>query len=996
MIKNLFLRYFSGFYNKAFSYCLPIYRISHAVNIRYSNALPRRARLLSTDFGYRFSSYSIRFYSTPFKFNSLPSTYLKDQSRGIANKTKDNKGKTFVIQGCYNLVSTILSKGLNYGSTQLEIENATFNNIKTWTQESKNSFIAEYGLGNPKVSKLIIDKRKIIIKILENWKRNADKDVLKIKDKLNEVYISYNKPNLKHSKKLKDLRHMYIISILDVDTLASIILSTFLTIVSNRNNLKANSQVDLQFDLGKIIFNRVLKNVYKKECEAKLNINNLNFHEWVSVNNKDNPIVNMFNVDNINISTYLVSCATPFINILDDINLTQSNLFNLDENSKRSYYIDLTDEISDMLNNCLSDVRVLPFHLPMVEEPKKYSHNTLGGYLLNNVEYRNTAIINNPHLKDQSKIESDNIYNMVNSISSTAFTVNEAFLNYLEVNSFKMNLLLDNPVDRYNHTKTDLKTWRRKNKTKYRAYLSEISEYEHQQNILSIANVYRKVPRIYFPVRLDQRGRIYCTPVYFNYQGNDLAKALILFADKSILNIYDNNSIDYFYSYGANCYGNGIDKQSRVKKVAWIKDNHNDIMNLNNGLLLSKAKNKYLFISFALEYIKLQNAILESKVDFIYTQLPIQLDATCNGYQHLSMLSRDNDLGKDLNLMSSKKDDVPQDFYGLLISKITTELKNAVDLTNSWDLQPEIEAYKRIIKFNPDRSLIKKPVMIESYNAHWTTSANALRSSCYCINEPDFSEEEVYDGKSRAEQYSARKYIINENSDHNTYLLENDFTLLVRTMQDVLRNDYPKLTKLRLYLTEVGKICNKLNLTIPWKLPSGLRVNQGYLKGTTFQIKPFEFSSKSFTVNHIHSDKLDKSKQIRALMPNLIHSLDATSLMSLYGLYSTINTSIFTVHDCFAVPIPYVERLIEFIQSVYFNLYSENNYLIEFDNCIIETIKTTYGEKCFIEDSNKSKYIIYEDEKIEYPNVKQIFYKGSDFELIFDALKNKRAIYAIN
>jgi DNA-directed RNA polymerase len=141
-------------------------------------------------------------------------------------------------------------------------------------------------------------------------------------------------------------------------------------------------------------------------------------------------------------------------------------------------------------------------------------------------------------------------------------------------------------------------------------------------------------------------------------------------------------------------------------------------MNLNNGLLISKAKNKYLFIAFALEYIKLHNAISEGKVDHIFTQLPIQLDATCNGYQHLSMLSRDNDLGKDLNLMTSKKDDVPQDFYGLFIRKITNKLQEAVNKSNIEDLSSDIEAYKRIINFNPDRSLIKKPLMIESYNAH--------------------------------------------------------------------------------------------------------------------------------------------------------------------------------------------------------------------------------------------------------------------------------------
>lgn len=41
--------------------------------------------------------------------------------------------------------------------------------------------------------------------------------------------------------------------------------------------------------------------------------------------------------------------------------------------------------------------------------------------------------------------------------------------------------------------------------------------------ILIIANAYSKVDNIYFPVRLDQRTRIYCTPEYLNYQSNDFS-----------------------------------------------------------------------------------------------------------------------------------------------------------------------------------------------------------------------------------------------------------------------------------------------------------------------------------------------------------------------------------------------------------------------------------------------------------------------------------------
>jgi DNA-directed RNA polymerase len=137
-------------------------------------------------------------------------------------------------------------------------------------------------------------------------------------------------------------------------------------------------------------------------------------------------------------------------------------------------------------------------------------------------------------------------------------------------------------------------------------------------------------------------------------------------------------------------------------------------------------------------------------------------------------------------------------------------------------------------------------------------------------------------------------------------------------------------------------------------------------------------------------------------MPNLIHSLDAASLILLYNKYTKISDSIFTVHDCFAVPIPYVESLIELLQSVYLDIYSERDYLKTFDKFVIENIKHTLGNAVnFVDNENdisKPKYIEYileQDKIIKYPNVDLLFEDVADFNVIFDALKNKKAIYTI-
>jgi DNA-directed RNA polymerase len=258
---------------------------------------------------------------------------------------------------------------------------------------------------------------------------------------------------------------------------------------------------------------------------------------------------------------------------------------------------------------------------------------------------------------------SKSIFDMVNGISSIPFKINQELLDFLLVN--KHNLLILQPKIDLTKSLLELK----KSKVSYRNYCSLKSQYDLQNHILNIALMYKNIPSIYFPVRLDSRGRIYCVTNYLNYQASELAKSLLLFSKSSRLSLSDEIALEYFYNYGANCYGGINKKLSITDKCKWIKNNHSNIINFDNGVLLNNAENKFLFIAFCLEYIKLAN----TKNSYINTYLPIQLDATCNGYQHLSMLSRDGDLGKDLNLGESSRNDVPKDFYGLLLSRLTEE-----------------------------------------------------------------------------------------------------------------------------------------------------------------------------------------------------------------------------------------------------------------------------------------------------------------------------------
>ena len=74
------------------------------------------------------------------------------------------------------------------------------------------------------------------------------------------------------------------------------------------------------------------------------------------------------------------------------------------------------------------------------------------------------------------------------------------------------------------------------------------SKYVLQEHILQIGTLFSGRP-IYFPLRLDQRGRIYCLSSYLNYQANDLSKSLLLFYNPGYLYKHNHDGINFFLKY---------------------------------------------------------------------------------------------------------------------------------------------------------------------------------------------------------------------------------------------------------------------------------------------------------------------------------------------------------------------------------------------------------------------------------------------------------------
>lgn len=591
---------------------------------------------------------------------------------------------------------------------------------------------------------------------------------------------------------------------------------------------------------------------------------------------------------------------------------------------------------------------------PTIIPPKPWTTPFCGGYhgastlgtSLIRLPYGDTNKFITMYVKKLSAVNLDKIYSVLNAMQNTPFTINKNLLHILKsiyasggelggVPRTEPFTMLPHLAE--GHTEEELKEHKAKQTALYKQEEARKTKAIRCHIALKTAEKFAQYEKIYFPWNIDYRGRCYPIPTAISPQGDDIQKALLLFAEPAPL--ASDADTKWLAIHGANLAGR--DKLPFAGRVAWIEEHEEQIKAsaadpLSYTWWSEVAKNDYPmeFLSFCLEWTRLCAYKEEqgTAAGFV-TGLPIAFDGTCSGLQHFSGLLRDEIGGAAVNLLPS---DNVQDIYSIVADKVNTVLlKDAQSGTENgykYDKQGNVvndqEGKPRIVygtkilsqnwvsfnrlKYSQDgitRKVCKRSVMTLAYGS------------------------KLYGFKENLMSDIIRPFVL-EHPDENPFVSPiQAATYMARLIWEAVGTTVVKAVEGMAWLQKVAELICKEGHVVTWNTPNGLPVQQNYVC-LTQEVVRMRFNKarvRFYTQVEEEGGKVDTRRQAQGISPNFIHSMDAAHLQRVVNAgHSKGNANFMMIHDSFGTDAAHAGQLFKTIREEFVELYKDQNYLQDF------------------------------------------------------------------
>jgi DNA-directed RNA polymerase len=487
-----------------------------------------------------------------------------------------------------------------------------------------------------------------------------------------------------------------------------------------------------------------------------------------------------------------------------------------------------------------------PIYVPMIVEPRPWTSLSDGGYLQTPMKLfkRQTGKRAQQRLE---KADLSAVYTAVSALQNTPYRINQAVFRFQQ-EAWAAGLPF------FGLTSED-----------QRKGLQKMMTFRFGQSVRLSAE-----ERFYFPWQVDHRGRAYPVPPLMNPQSDHSGRALIEFADGKPLG---KRGAHWLAIHLANCYWKKK-KVSFKDRLAWVRENEEEILDFAANPLRvhrfwTEADQPWLFLAACLEWKR-----YKEEGPGMISHLPISMDGSCNGYQHLSAMGLDPIGGRATNLMPFEE---PEDIYQWVSDLVCRRMEADAG---------EIARQLLVIM---DRELAKNATMTTPYGVTLRTIYKAL------------CEKDAIKALKDSEKCAM-------------YLAK----LLVECIPEVA----VEAGRIMEWLREVAGIIAKQNRGMMWITPIGLVVLHENRKP-----KEVRLATADRMILVYHQDdkqKIDVRKQVDGIVAHLVHSMDAAHMMrTINRLYAEGIRHFAMVHDSYGVHACDVDLLNRVLREEFVRIYSE-------------------------------------------------------------------------
>lgn len=559
-------------------------------------------------------------------------------------------------------------------------------------------------------------------------------------------------------------------------------------------------------------------------------------------------------------------------------------------NKKRNRVV-AVPELAEWLESAhAAEAQMKPDRLPMVCKPKPWVSVRDGGYLTPKLQSpilhtRDTRVLNELENSDMSTV-----FAAVNAIQETPWAINKNVLNVMQycwdnglpIAGLPRRDREDEPTKPHDfETNPEAKAaWKAAVRKTHDDNAALLGKRVNISRKLWSANKFKDEPAIYFPHRLDWRSRIYpmCGTGTLNPQSDDSGKALLQFANGIPLG----ESGGYWLCvHVANLFG--YDKETMDNRVLWTMARQDEFLAVARDPIANQmwvdADKPWCALAAIYEFA----GFIEQGDDYV-SHLPIAMDGSNNGAQHLSAMGLDENAA--VNLVPQEK---PQDVYMEVAHVVTAKV-------SSMALEGDEDA--RFWEGKIVRKLMKQPVMTYVYGSTVTGMKDQIDNAAADLGYWDVVE---FDDKHRQAKCM--------------WLAK----LIYPSIGEVME----AAAGIMAWLKSTASVVTSTGLPVTWTTPTGFTVTQAYWEQKVDKIDSMINGVGVVSSYRSNTDQIDRRKQAAGISPNYVHSMDASHLMMTVNAMK-INgiTDVAVIHDSYGCHAAHVDVMSYLIRQQFTNMYS--------------------------------------------------------------------------